>query len=69
MTDLCRSSLSKDSSRGLTSSFTCTPWQHKPKTTGSGFFAMQQMSLSSRKPGEVGYAQMVSSWMWPHRKK
>lgn len=69
MTDLFRSSLSKDSSRGLTSSFTCTPWQHRLKTTGFGFFSMLQMSLSSRKPGEVGYAQMVSSWTRPHRKK
>lgn len=69
MTDLCRSTLSKDSSWGMTSSFTSTPWQHRLKTTGFGFFSMQQMSLSSRKPAEVGYAQSVSSWTGPHRKK
>ena len=60
MTDLCRSSLLKCTRLGLTLSSTFTPWQHRGKTTGSGFSLMRQTSLSSTRPAEVGYAQMLS---------
>lgn len=68
-TDLCSSSLSKCNCLGLTPSTTCTPWQQRWNTTGSGLPLMEQMRLSSMRPAEVGYAQMLSSWFHPHKKK
>lgn len=51
--------LPKHNSWELIPSSTCTPRQHRQKTTSSRFSFMRQMGLPSKGPMEVGSVQML----------